>query len=437
MDKFVLFALVAILAGCESDPLDRPEACGGVSSEPLAVVAGGRARIELPEALAAEEVTIHSGDGIQAALDGSVITIRAGYDARETALELSCAEEAVTIPVTIEPLRIRPLLEWDPADGESPEGREYSAWWMDPQGARALYLYGGFVYWPQQFTPSFETWRLDLTSLVWSRVDTTGGAPPPGGRVAPGPNGSILYLGGMAFDASGPTTPSVLASVTVDGEAGAWAQAPFAQSAPASYTGAFVHDAPRGRWLSLCGLDAAFGPHCRVHEYTPEGGFVRLDVDGEPPAGRYGFHYAFDAETDRVIVFGGQTGPTDQDIAGDTWALELGGDRPRWVKLFDEAPGILPRRNGAYALDPEGHRLFVWGGTADGFTPTPGLDVLTLDRGSEAWTHVELPDDVRPRGSGAGLYDPAGHRILWGFGNTVGTIFTDLHALELAPDAAF
>lgn len=310
---------------------------------------------------------------------------------------------------------------------------------MDPSGARALYLYGGFVYEPRQFTPSSETWRLDLTTLEWSMLANGGTPPPPGGRVAPGIDGAMLYLGGATLGLDGSLeTPRGLASVTTTGSDATWVDAPSAMTAPGSYTGALIHDAGRGRWLSICGADASrLGIHCRVHEYTPEAGFVPLEIDddAEAPQGRYGFHYAYDAETDRVIVYGGQTGPGDHEIASDTWALELSteGDatRPRWVRLAEDA-SIAPRRNGAYALDPEGHRLFVWGGTRDGRTALPGLDVLSLDRGSETWTHVELPADVPPRASGGGVYDPAAHRILFGFGNS-DALYTDLYALELAP----
>ena len=65
----------------------------------------------------------------------------------------------------------------------------------------------------------------------------------------------------------------------------------------------------------------------------------------------------------------------------------------------------IGRRNGAFALDPLGHRLLVWGGTADGATAFPGLYALDLDRGREAWHRVttEGAPTVRAAGgAGAG-----------------------------------
>jgi hypothetical protein len=407
--------------------------------DPVAVVAGGRVRIELPASLAVELLTVTSTEGVTATIEegGVAISVRAGYQSRDASLALACAHGEITVPVAIAPLRMVPLTTWTSSES-APAAREYFAWWIDPSDADALLLYGGFVYQPRQFTPSSEMWRFDLAALAWSRVSVIGDPPPPGGRVAPGRGSETLYFGGATLRADGSlATPPTLMSVAIDGDSARFTAAPSITGAPGSYTGAFVHDTARDRWLSVCGVDTSSprGLHCDVDVYTPERGFERLDVEGEPPPGRYGFHHVYDAETDRVIVFGGQIGPANLDIAGDTWALELAPDgdasRPRWTRLFDDAPGISRRRNGAYALDPEGHRLFVWGGTPDGATSVPGLDVLSLDRGTETWTHVDLPEDVPPRTSGAGIYDPVRHRILWGLGND-DALYTDLHALELA-----
>ncbi|AKF09980.1 hypothetical protein [Sandaracinus amylolyticus] len=427
--RALLLTIAMCLGACEEP---EPLVCGGAQLEPLTLAAGGRAEIAMSAELAATLADVAVTGGADVWRDGDRIVVRAGYVATDATLSLRCDHGALDVPVTVEALSMTPLLQWSPSETpDAPPAREYFAWWIGSD--RALHLYGGFVYQPRQFTPSTDAFRLDLGTLVWSRVAVSGTPPPPGGRVAAGPDGAILYFGGASITDTGLDTPPILARF-VGGE-GTLEVSPAASSegAPGSYTGALVHDAARDRWLSVCGADTrALGIHCRVHAYTPSGGFTELAIEGTAPRGRYGFHYALDAANDRVIVFAGQVGPGDLDIGGDTWALELASDPPRWEQLFASSDGIAPRRNGAYALDPEGRRLFVWGGTSDGRTAVPGLEVLELDRGRERWIHVELPASIPPRASGAGVLDPEGRRILWGFGNEA-RLYTDLYALELAP----
>ena len=438
MRNAVLLLPASLLLVACPQPVEAPiSACSASAPSDITLVLGGRARIPLAPALAAELLEV-DGDGITATLEGDAVLVRAGYETGSASVALHCEDGSAEVAVSIVALRMEPLRTWDHRAGEGPAGREYFAWWITPSEPDVLWLYGGFVYEPRQFTPSTEAWRLDLRTTSWTPLESVGIAPPPGGRVAPGPGGATLYFGGAEITADGSLdTPPVLARVEASADTMVFDDMPAA-GAIGSYTGAMVHDAARGRWLSVCGADTrVLGLHCEVHAYTPETGFVALDVEGTYPPGRYGFHYALDAETDRVIVFGGQVGPNNEDLLGDTWALELAPDgdasRPRWVLLADDGEGAPGRRNGAYALDPEGHRLFVWGGTPDGRVSVPGLDVLSLDRGSEAWTHLDLPSEIPPRTSGAGVYDAARGRILFGFGND-DAIFTDLYALGVVAE---
>lgn len=428
--------LLLLLAACTPPvPPPEPEPCGGATLDSVALAAGGRAVIDA-SALGDQLLDATATGAIEITRDGASITVRGGYAGEPGTVHLSCTDESIDVPVTVEPVAMRPLRSWDATDTEAPPAREYFAWWQGGDGA--IYLYGGFVYQPVQFTPSTEAYRLDPVTLAWTHLTSAGDLPPPGGRVAPGSDGDFLYFGGSAMTADGSLdTPPTLATITTDASSATFT-ALSAAGMPGSYTGSFVHDVERDRWLSVCGADTRMlGLHCKVHAYTPESGFTELTVAGDAPVGRYGFHYALDAETDRVIVFGGQIGSGNTALIGDTWALELApedGSGPRWVRLFESVEEISRRRNAAYALDPEHHRLFVWGGTADGMTAVPGMEILELDRGRERWIHVAMPDDVPPRASGGGVYDAPRHRILWGFGNEA-RLYTDLYELRLTPDA--
>ena len=402
----------------------------------MVIAAGGRAQLEFPDHSADTILSATIDGGLAVARNPRSFSVRAGYEPLEATLSIRCTDGSIGVPISVEPLRFEPVLQWSADDMTAPAGREYFAWWIDPVGTPALYLFGGFVYEPVQFTPSNEFWQLDLERLAWTRLPQEGTSPLSGGRVAPDGAGGVYYFGGASVAADRSLdTPPILTQVRV-GTSAVWEDAPAA-GALGSFTGSFVFDEARNRWLSVCGVETRrIGFHCQVHEYRRDTGFVELNVEGIPPAGRYGFHYAFDAETDRVVIFGGQTGTTLRDIAADTWILELAPDgdssHPRWVQLFERADGLAPRRNGAYAFDPQGHRLFVWGGT-DGRSSIAGLDVLQLDRGEERWVHVSLPHAAPPRTSGGGVYDPARERILWGLGNDGRAVYRDVWELHLGP----
>jgi hypothetical protein len=432
-----LFSTLVLLACNEetspdTTPEPEPLPCGGATIAGASVSAGGRLVLPLDPALRDAIQEVSSSSEVEAWLEEDAIVVRAGYQAATATVTATCAEGTIEAEVEVGAFSMQPLTSWTDEPG-APLGREYFAWWMGED--RAIYLYGGFVYEPEQFTPSSQAYRFDLEGLAWTELETVGEPPPPGGRVAHADGQEVLYFGGTTLDDGGAlSTPPTLVSAIPQADAVTF-EPRDAAGAPGSYTGAFIRDVKRGRWLSVCGVDTeVLGLHCDVHAYEPEAGWSSLEVDGDAPDGRYGFHYAYDEPSDRIVVFAGQIGASNAAIGGDTWALELspdGSETPRWVQLFEEVEGISKRRNGAYAHDPVGRRLFVWGGTPDGANSVPGLEVLSLDPGRERWTHIDLPATIPSRTSGGGVYDPVEERIYWGFGND-DAVYRDLYVLSLA-----
>ena len=438
-----VLVLVIACGGSPANPTaemdgDAGGACGPFPAlDSLSLSEGGRVAIAREGALADPSLSFEATGAVSVADDGSRVLVYAAYgpaaDAAPSTIRVRCAGGGVveTAP-EIRPLAWTLVADWDPATS-GPLAREYGAWWLDEERGGGLYVFGGFHYVPRQFTPAWDLWRYDFATASWTEMSSIEPPMAPGGRVAAGREpGTILYFGGSTPMADGSIdTPSVLRELSYSGDTKIWTEAPFESSAPGSYTGALIRDERRDRWLSVCGVDARLlGIHCRVHAYTPEGGWSQVFVaDGPMPHGRFGFHYAYDEETDRVIVAGGQTGPGNLDMTGDAWALELGEDPPRWVELTEDLPEIR-RRNGSFVLDPIGRRLFVWGGTADGMTTVQGLFALGVDRGRERWDRVDVPEEVPERTSGIGVYDPIGARALFGFGNS-DDVYTDLWSLAL------
>lgn len=427
-------ALISITACSSTQAVEgaSPASCDP-SALPEALEIGEGTRVEL--ALEAEGAVEVSSEGLEVeAPDGGRVIVRAPYGAKDATLRASCGGTTRETAIHVRPLRWTRVVERSGAEGAPP--REYFSLWLDPESPDRLFVFGGFHYRPVQYTPAQDLWSLDLRTARWTRLDQAGAIPlAPGGRAVPLPGErALLFFGGSTTETAGSplrTTP-VLRRLDYAGTP-TWTAAPFEAEAPGSYTGAFVHDAKRDRWLSICGLDVTGGAglNCNVDAWDPRSGWTRVAVaDGPKPKGRYGFAYALDAASDRFVVFGGQIGPANGAIAGDTWALELGETPPRWVQLSAEDPVATRRRNPAWAFDEDGQRLFVFGGTSDGRTSIDGIQVLSLERGREAWTSLATPPEAPKRTSGMGVWSKAERCLYFGFGND-SALFSDVLRLSL------
>ncbi|MFO0728099.1 MAG: hypothetical protein U1E65_30240 [Myxococcota bacterium] len=390
---------------------------------------GGRTELHFGADTMASLAQVVGSEGLEvhASQDGVVLWSTYGATTSQALrLERSGCPDTV-VPIAVRPLTWEKLAQWDAMSG--PPAREYGAYWPgERDGARGTYIYGGFKYYPRQFTPANDLWFFDYATKTWAEISTPAAPLAGGARFAEGPSDGTLFLfGGGTPAADGSLdTPSRLQILSLGDGSFSWQSAAHEAASPGSYTGAFFRDAANDRWISACGADSQrLGVNCAVSSYTVAGGWQTLTVAGDAPVGRYGFLYTYIPEDNRMILVGGDTGG---EVLGDTWALELG-DSPRWVKLFDSDPAVA-RRNGAFVYDPVGRRLILWGGTKDGRTAVPGLSILRTERGLERWDHLPTPSFVPPRASGFAVYDPDGSRAVMGFGNAA-AIYTDLFALSL------
>jgi len=104
------------------------------------------------------------------------------------------------------------------------------------------------------------------------------------------------------------------------------------------------------------------------------------------PPGRVGGRMAYDAESDRIVVFGGLDWSRRQLLA-DTWILDL--DTSSWEEVVtDPSP---PQRNfHQMAYDPGSDEVFLWGGD---IRPYSDWGVLwSFDVNSATWTPHEKTD---------------------------------------------
>jgi hypothetical protein len=403
----------------------------------LSVREGGRVRVALAFDPGAVLTATTTSPGFVATIEGTTLTIEppygsAGAHTFAIAAECAGAREETEVALEVQKIAAAPITPWSGTAG--PAAREHPLLWIDAADPDRLLLFGGYLFEPRQYTPAWDLWALDLASDTWSELQTTTPAPHrSGGRIAAVADQPLALL----YGGDDEQMNIAYSMWRLDYDALTWTEEPLLEGqAPGAILHSFVYDAPRDRFISACGYTGD-DIHCDVQEYVRDangGRWRTLEVaPGDVPSGRYGFFYALDAETDRLIIFSGAQWPTRVDPvnpAQDTWALELAEDPPRWVKLAGEE-GPPGRRNGAFVLDPEGHRLFVFGGTPDARTTSEGLWALDLDRGRERWTRVEVDNEPPNRSSSAGVYDPQRRRMLVGFGNTTRAEYADLWAFQL------
>ena len=291
--------------------------------------------------------------------------------------------------------------------------------------AKAVYLLQGSGYSPQ-FVPIADSWRFDVATATWAPWTPTGDVPPAAGsrRVAPVPGGGTrfyAYGGYIGSDATADDDPD-LYRIDLAVAARTFTKLKSVGAGPGRELHAVAFDPKSNRFVVAGGVSA------KTQEVYDETWSIAIDGDtatwtpiaGKRPTGRYGSFTAFDAESQRLVVWsGGRQAVTSLDPvnpAQDAWALDLAVDPSMWTKLAPVGDAPRGRRNGCAMPDPVGRRLFVYGGTADGKTTEKGLFVLDLEPGHESWTKLDLPNAPPIRSSGFGFATPEGD-VTCAFGN--------------------
>ncbi len=128
------------------------------------------------------------------------------------------------------------------------------------------------------------------------------------------------------------------------------------------------------------------------------------------PSGRIRPAMVYDAESDRAVLFGGLS---RGDLSNETWAYDFNADA--WAKIPPVGPVPSPRYRHSMAYDSASDRVILFGGAAvDGVRD----DTWAYDLNTNTWT--EMNASVRPSSrSGHGMvYDAESDRtVLFGGGN--------------------
>jgi len=142
------------------------------------------------------------------------------------------------------------------------------------------------------------------------------------------------------------------------------------------------------------------------------------------PSPRADFEFAFDTASGKLIVVGGHD--CIRQRFGDVWTLESRNASAAWQQLQPDttlgAPS--PRSSAAYAWDPVGRRLLLFGGHDDR-APNDDLWVLWLAP-TPRWRPLSCAGDHPPAISGAmATYDATRDRMI-----IVGGVTAEAHSLS-------
>ncbi len=297
-------------------------------------------------------------------------------------------------------------------------------------------IFGGSGYEPQG-GPLGDAWAFDLKSKAWKPLTLEGDVPSPAGsrRVAQARGADHAYLfGGYGANFA---TNNELFCAELDGDILAFTRVEQLNPPAARALHAFAFDPKIGALIVTHGAaptgflsDTWIGTFDDEHRVT----WTELASEAQPGP-RFGSSYGFDSDRGELIMLSGQTPGSAENpmpMSQELWALSVRGESPKWRLIEIDDPPI-GRRNAMFAFDDETDRLVIWCGTADARTNVPGLVTVVRDE-TGAWTVTQQSDENGPprRSSGVGFADPDSNRFYLGFGNSREGRYTDWVVLDLS-----
>lgn len=315
-----------------------------------------------------------------------------------------------------------------PTANPPPERYEFSV--ALDAGRDDLLMFGGWfpcIFCPDELN---DTWRLDLGSNAWTKLEPTGLLPDERFQHAAAydPVGDrMLVFGGQAAALG---INDNLWGLSLAGTPGWTHLGTLVTPAPRT-VGRLVLDPGRGRMLLFGGRVLGGQPLNDLWAFRLEGLGVWEDLSpqAQPPSRRYGAPAAYDPLGNRMLLFGG----FDGTFRGDTWALGLGPIR-RWESLTPSGDPPAARYMHTAITDPARGRVLIFGGF-DGSDYRNDVWELALGA-SPAWRPVVTAGVApSPRAMHSAVLDAAGGRMIVFGGETgPGTYADDAIALDLATD---
>jgi N-acetylneuraminic acid mutarotase len=155
----------------------------------------------------------------------------------------------------------------------------------------------------------------------------------------------------------------------------------------ARYDHTFAADAESDRLILFGGRDAAGAPFDDTWVYSPEENAWQA-VEGAGPPARFGQAVAVDAANRTLYLFGGQA--DGETFFNDAWRFDL--DALTWAEISTGDLRPAPRYGTSAVLDGDGNILVSHGFTFEGRFD----DTWSLDPASGVWTDVSPAAETRP-----------------------------------------
>src|SRR5207249_3986926 len=299
-----------------------------------------------------------------------------------------------------------------------PSLRSEPAMTYDTQADRMI-LFGGRDqsggFWPN------DTWAYDFSTNTWTNMAPVVSPP---GRSSPAmaydsTSGRVILFSGWNFGTPNDTW-------AYDFNVNNWTRMDSPATPSPRIYHAMTYDAQSDRVILFGGEDtAAVLGDTWAYDFSSNG-WTNADPATRPV--RRVYHaMAYDAQSDRVIFFGG-------DLAGglfnDTWAYDF--NTNAWT---DMAPGLSPPATlcDAMAYDSESDRVILFGGYVNGGGVSN--DTWAYDFKANTWT--DMDPLVKPHGryNHAMAYDSASDRVILFGGYDSGSNFNDTWAYDFNTNA--
>ena len=303
-------------------------------------------------------------------------------------------------------------VDWvDENPSVGPTGRGYMPM-VYAQGSDRVVLFGGIISYSGVILDN-ATWTYNLNTNLWVQANPDPRPPPLGGHSMAYDAGSdrVVLFGGCA---SCPPNPWVgnFDTWAYDVGANVWTNMSPSTHPPAMIGGRMAYDAESDRIVLFGGLSTSFTFYSSTWAYDFDANSWTEMAPSAGPRARNYQGMAYDAESDRIILSGG--GDFGGDFA-DTWAYDL--NTNAWTNMQPtRAPSA--RSYPGMDYDAQSDRVILFGGSPGG--TTGDAQTWAYDYNSNAWTNMNSPAPPPARSRHGLAYDSESDRTII-FGGLVPT----------------
>ncbi len=282
--------------------------------------------------------------------------------------------------------------------GPTPAPRGYHRMTYDVESDRVI-LFGGMLAIGAEYN---DTWSYDVATNTWTRM-TPAQSPPPGDKTLAydvASDRAILYL--VPFE-NGQPAKGPSETWTYDLNTDTWSNLDPESGPPPLLGAVMVYDAESDRMILFGGMDVNSGMAYSNETWTfdyDSNAWTQMNPQVRPPGVNFQ-PMSYDAEADRVILIGSNA----DEITDDTWLYDYNADT--WeMRQTAESPKHRDYSAMVYAAGKDQVILFGEG------EPVTRNDTWAYDFDGNTWTQLEPETSPSERGWHAMAYSIAAEQIV-------------------------